>query len=85
MDSVIGGRHCILAFGVAMLAFGMIWWTRTVDVTDGFLWWSARFRKNAYKRTAELDSGLQMDRHCAPTSQIITLRGMRASVVMIGR
>ena len=64
-----------------MQAFGMIWWTRTVDVTDGFLWWSARFQKNAYKRTAELDSGLQMDRHCDPTSQIITLPGVRARVV----
>ena len=67
-----------------MQAFGMIWWTSTVGVqrsTDGFDWWSARFQKNAYKRTEELDSGLQMDRHCDPTSQAITLRGMRASVV----
>ena len=71
MNSVIGRRHCILAFGVAMQAFGMIWWTSTVGVqrsTDGVLWWSARFQKNAYKFTEELDSGLQMDRHCDPTS-----------------
>ena len=80
-------NHGVLS-GVAIQAFGMIWWTSTVGaqtLTEGFLWWSTMFQKNAYKRTEELGNGLQMDRHCGPTSQIIISRGMKASVVMIGR